>query len=87
MPPGFVWFLEWSSSNRRERLSATVTATTTNQRSSSQRTEPPLQRPSMKHMILFLAANPLGTDRLALDEECAAIERELLFRSRPDADG
>ena len=31
----------------------------------------------MKHTILFLAANPLGTDRLALDEECAAIEREL----------
>lgn len=28
-------------------------------------------------MILFLAANPSGTTRLALDEECAAIEREL----------
>lgn len=30
-----------------------------------------------KHLILFLAADPAGTDRLALDEECAAIEREL----------
>ena len=30
-----------------------------------------------KHLILFLAADPAGTDRLAHDEECAAIEREL----------
>jgi hypothetical protein len=30
-----------------------------------------------KHVILFLAANPQRTSRLALDEECAAIEREL----------
>ena len=26
-----------------------------------------------KHMILFLAANPVGTDRLALDKEARAI--------------
>jgi hypothetical protein len=39
-------------------------------------TRPPL--PSRhRHTILFLAANPGGTTRLALDEECAAIEREL----------
>jgi len=38
----------------------------------------------MKHMILFLAANPLGTDRLTLDEECAAIERELRMTSGRD---
>ena len=31
----------------------------------------------MKHTILFLAANPLGTDRLALDEEARAIQVEL----------
>jgi hypothetical protein len=31
----------------------------------------------MKHTILFLAANPLGTDRLALDEEVRAIRIEL----------
>ncbi len=31
----------------------------------------------MKHIILFLAANPSGTDRLALDEEARAIQVEL----------
>jgi hypothetical protein len=30
-----------------------------------------------KHTILFLAANPVGTDRLALDEEARAIQAEL----------
>ena len=30
-----------------------------------------------RHNILFLAANPLGTDRLALDEEARAIQEEL----------
>jgi hypothetical protein len=30
-----------------------------------------------KHTILFLAANPLGTDRLALDQEARAIQAEL----------
>jgi len=33
--------------------------------------------PPRPHVILFLAANPGGTTRLALDEECSAIEREL----------
>jgi hypothetical protein len=50
-------------------------------------TTPPPKRPrakgqsrprlSSRHVILFFAANPSGTTRLALDEECAAIEREL----------
>jgi hypothetical protein len=31
----------------------------------------------MKHTILFLAANPLGTDRVALDREAHAIQVEL----------
>jgi nucleoside phosphorylase len=31
----------------------------------------------MKHTILFLAANPLGTDRLALDREARAMQIEL----------
>lgn len=35
------------------------------------------RRPASRHIILFLAANPKGTTRLALDEECAAIEHEL----------
>ncbi len=30
-----------------------------------------------KHTILFLAANPLGTDRLVLDREAHAIQAEL----------
>jgi hypothetical protein len=30
-----------------------------------------------KHTILFLAANPIGTDRLALDREARAIRKEL----------
>lgn len=38
----------------------------------------------MKHTILYVAANPLDTDRLALDEECAAIERELRMTSGRD---
>ena len=32
-----------------------------------------------RHVILFLASNPSGTSRLALDQECAALERELLM--------
>jgi hypothetical protein len=31
----------------------------------------------MKHTILFLAANPLGTNRLALDHKARAIQVEL----------
>src|SRR4051812_30046366 len=37
----------------------------------------PRKRAMEKHTILFLAANPNGTDRLALDEEARAIEDEL----------
>src|SRR5262245_22884709 len=37
-----------------------------------------------RHLILFLAANPAETTRLALDEECAAIERELRMTTGRD---
>ena len=37
-----------------------------------------------RHVILFLAANPAETTRLALDEECAAIERELRMTTGRD---
>jgi hypothetical protein len=40
--------------------------------------------PPHKHVILFLAANPSGTTRLALEEECAAIERELRMTTGRD---
>src|SRR5690349_4299231 len=33
--------------------------------------------PMEKHTILFLAANPSGTDRLALDREARSIQEEL----------
>lgn len=38
-----------------------------------------------RHLILFLAANPASTPRLALDEECCAIEGELRLTSDRDA--
>jgi hypothetical protein len=41
----------------------------------------PPQRP---HVVLFLAANPAGTTHLLLDEECAAIERELRMTAGRD---
>jgi CHAT domain len=37
-----------------------------------------------RHVILFLAANPSETTRLALDEECAAVERELRMTTGRD---
>lgn len=36
---------------------------------------PPLRSPLTKHAILFLAANPLCTDRLALDQEARDTRR------------
>jgi hypothetical protein len=37
-----------------------------------------------RHRILFLAANPSNTSPLALDQECAAIERELRMTAHRD---
>jgi hypothetical protein len=37
-----------------------------------------------KHTILFLAANPLGTDQLALDREARAIQVELEWTGHRD---
>jgi hypothetical protein len=39
---------------------------------------------SSRHVILFLAANPGDTGRLALTDECAAIERELQMAAHGD---
>jgi hypothetical protein len=44
--------------------------------------EPGLRK--QRHLILFLAAHPGGTSRLALDEECAAIGRELRMTTHRD---
>jgi hypothetical protein len=38
-----------------------------------------------RSVILFLAANPTGTSSRALDQECAAIERELKLTPGRDA--
>jgi hypothetical protein len=42
------------------------------------------KRASSRHVILFLAANPGDTGRLALTDECAAIERELQMAAHGD---
>jgi hypothetical protein len=42
------------------------------------------QKPTAKHIILFLAANPKDTSRAVLQEECAAIERELQLAQHGD---
>ncbi len=44
----------------------------------------PSRPTTSRHGILFLAANPSDTTRLALDEECAAIERELRMTTGRD---
>jgi CHAT domain len=41
------------------------------------RRKPSRSRPTTKHVILFLAANPPGTGRLALDQEARSIRAEL----------
>src|SRR5579872_7101506 len=47
--------------------------------SGSSGASPPHRPPAAlqrRHVILFLAANPSGSSRLALEEECTAIEHE-----------
>ncbi|MGH9889278.1 MAG: CHAT domain-containing protein [bacterium] len=38
----------------------------------------------MKHTILYVAANPRGTDKLALDRECEALQHELRLTADRD---
>jgi hypothetical protein len=73
---GAVWFLDWPSPNRRDSENRDERGPD-NKRTPSSDSEILSQRPPMKHTILFLAANPIGTDRLALDEEARAIQVEL----------
>ena len=47
------------------------------------RARAPGPRPT-RHVVLFLASNPSGTTRLALDEECGAIEREIAMTPARD---
>jgi len=73
---GSVWFFDCPSPNRRER-SNRDDRRPDNKHTPCSDIEILSQRPPMKHTILFLAANPLGTDRLALDREARAIQVEL----------
>ncbi len=72
---GAVWFLDWPSPDARQGSAQD------DRRSDNQPTpsalELPAHRPLMKHTILFLTANPFGTDRIALDREARAIQVEL----------
>jgi len=72
---GDVWFLDWPWTHRQGLLRDGDDHAP--QRRPSRETEPASQRVPMKHTILFLAANPLGTDRLGLDREARAIQVEL----------
>jgi hypothetical protein len=73
---GAVCFLDWPSPDVCQG-SSQDDRRPHNQPTPSSDPELPAQRPLMKHTILFLAANPLGTDRIALDREARAIQVEL----------
>jgi WD40 repeat protein len=73
---GAVWFLDWPSPDARQGL-APDDRSPDNQPAPFSSPELLAQRPPRKHTILFLAANPLGTDRIALDREARAIQVEL----------
>jgi len=80
---GGVWFLDWPWPEHQERAAHGLRSPEHQPSSAFDSSHSP-PRPPMKHTILYVAANPLDTDRLALDEECAAIERELHMTSGRD---
>lgn len=74
---GAVWVLDWPASHRRVQPLRVGDG-----QESPRGSQPPyevssLATPLKKHIILFLAANPIETDRLALDREARAIQVEL----------
>jgi WD40 repeat protein len=70
---GTLWFLDWPRSWAPPSPPIAPMATVREKRLGERR-----------RVILFLAANPGGTSRLALDEECAAIEHELRMTAHRD---
>jgi hypothetical protein len=74
---GGIWFLDWPPSDRRAtQLGVGDRENRSHESRPAQETSS--SRPTMKkHTILFLAANPTGTDPLALGEEARAIQAEL----------
>jgi hypothetical protein len=80
---GTFWFLDWPAPASppppvRELPEGAALATGTTDRSR------PRRSPMSRNLILFLAANPHDTSPIALDEECAAIERELRMTAHRD---
>lgn len=67
-----AWPLDWPPPG----LPAWLARVTRRPSPATKRARSPRPRAS-RHVILFLAANPSGSTRLALDAECAAIEHEL----------
>jgi nucleoside phosphorylase len=75
---GAVWFLDWPSPNHQRPIrDGRPIHDHDPLHGPSPEREPAPQSTPMKHTILFLAANPLGTDRLALDREARAIHDEI----------
>jgi len=80
---GTIWFLDWPPSLMPLPL-ATEPA---HESLRSMIPTKPLRKLTPRppsHIILFLAANPIDTSQLALDQECAAIERELRMTANRD---
>ena len=74
---GGIWFLDWPPSDCRATQLG-VGESENRQHEARPAQETASSRLTMKkHTILFLAANPTGTDPLALGEEARAIQAEL----------
>jgi WD40 repeat protein len=77
---GTVWFLDWPTPSVR-RSAPTLLPDPVARAGAGRALIRPVAEPArptaQRHVILFLAANPRGTTGLDLDDECAAIEREL----------
>jgi len=72
--PGTATGAEASSSMPLDGATAERDSRSTHRRATKSR---PTKLATKKHVILFLAANPVGTDWLALDREARSIHREL----------
>jgi WD40 repeat protein len=74
---GSIWFLDWPPSDRRATQLGIGEGENRSHALRPAQATPPSMPIIKKHTILFLAANPTGTDPLALGEEARAIQSEL----------
>jgi len=87
---GTLWFLDWPPSLRPLPLASPQPVLTPHAEPSilsGATTAVTVHTPRARvprNVILFLAANPSGTSRLALEEECAAIKHELRMTAHRD---